>query len=312
MIFQDLHINTPLVEVGNWHKAHQKPALFKMDALQPCGSFKIRGIGRLCTKAVLGHGATSIVCASGGNAGYAAAWAGRELGVGVTVVVPESTLIETQQAIKAVGAEVITHGKSFDDAHVLACSIAQSKGAVYVHPFDHPLLWQGHATLIDEVVGAGADFDCVVTSVGGGGLMLGILEGLRKNGLANTPIIAIETHGTASLNASLAAGHLVTLPEVKSIATSLAAKTIAPAAFAAAVECNIISLQVSDSEAVAGCLAMADRYRILVEPACGAAVAALDVHSDVLAQFQRPLVVVCGGIGVSLERLTKWSTLAMD
>ncbi|MEN3275377.1 MAG: L-serine/L-threonine ammonia-lyase [Massilia sp.] len=84
-----LHIDTPLVEsqamAGD--SASGQRVWLKMDALQPSGSFKLRGIGHACATRVAG-GARRIVSSSGGNAGLAAAYAGRRLGVPVLVVVP--------------------------------------------------------------------------------------------------------------------------------------------------------------------------------------------------------------------------------
>jgi L-serine/L-threonine ammonia-lyase len=277
--------------------------LFKLDALQPSGSFKLRGVGRYCEAAVAA-GATAIVCASGGNAGFAAAWAGRRLGVPVTIVVPQSTSAEARTAIASTGAGVIVHGAAFDEAAAHATTLAESLGAANVHPFDHPLLWEGHATLIDEVVAAGAEFDGVITSVGGGGLLLGLLQGLARNGRGDVPVLAVETEGADALSRSLAAGSPVTLPGITSIATSLGARRVADAAFEAARGPTVISLTVTDAQAVSGCLRAADRLRLLVEPACGAAIAALDHRAA--SAFDRPLVVVCGGIGVSLARLAEW------
>lgn len=300
-----LHLDTPLVESMAFRTASARGVLFKMDALQPSGSFKLRGVGRLCSEAAA-KGARAIVCPSGGNAGFAAAYACRHLGIAVTIVVPETTSPQARAAIAATGAEVRTHGADFDAADAYARALAEESGAVHVHPFDHPLLWDGHATLIDEVVRAGAAFDCVVTAVGGGGLMLGIMEGLARNGLGHVPIVAVETEGAASLNAALAADERVTLPAITSIATSLGARRVAAAAFDAARRWPVTSVTVSDDQAVAACLRFADAHRILVEPACGAAIAALSAHPDLFAAFQRPLVEVCGGIGVSLEALAGW------
>ncbi|MFO0002608.1 MAG: pyridoxal-phosphate dependent enzyme [bacterium] len=77
-----------------------------------------------------------------------------------------------------------------------------------MHPFDDPLLWEGHATLIDEVVAAGIEFDAVLVGVGGGGLLAGMPAGLVRHGLS-TPLVAVETTGAASYAAALAAGHVV-------------------------------------------------------------------------------------------------------
>jgi L-serine/L-threonine ammonia-lyase len=300
-----LHLDTPLFRTQARYSASNKPLWLKLDALQPSGSFKLRGIGRLCQHEVE-NGAREIFCASGGNAGIAAAYAGRALGIPVTIVVPETTSEQVRQSIAATGATVLVHGSVFDEANAHAVKLAEQRKAAYVHPFDHPLLWEGHGTLIDEVVAKGTEFDCVVVSVGGGGLMAGIVAGLKRNGLSDVPVIAVETEGAASFHASLEAGERIILPAITSIANSLGARQVAQHVFDLPKQHPIESITVTDAEAVAACLKFADAYRILVEPACGAALAVADIHPDILARFKNPLIEVCGGIGVSLEKLTTW------
>jgi L-serine/L-threonine ammonia-lyase len=300
-----LHINTPLLEADRSYSRADLPLLLKMDALQPSGSFKLRGVGHACTKA-FEAGATRIICPSGGNAGFAAAYAARKLGLPSAVVVPETTSKQVRDAISRVGAEVIVAGAAFDEALAHARVVADETGAALIHPFDDPLLWEGHATLVDEVVAAGASFDVVVTSVGGGGLLAGIVEGLRRNGLHHVPVIAVETKGAASFNLSIASGYPVTLPAITSIATSLGAKRVAPHILDLVDTHPIVSVTVSDAEAVSACLKFADAYRVLVEPACGAALAVADVHADLLKAYERPLIEVCGGVGASIGKLLEW------
>lgn len=300
-----LHIETPLLRTSSDYSECGVPLWLKLDALQPSGSFKLRGVGLLCQHEVA-DGAKEIFCASGGNAGIAAAVAGRALDVQVTIVVPETTSEEVRTRIAATGANVLVHGSVFDEANAHAIALATDRRAAYVHPYDHPLLWEGHATLIDEVVKAGAAFDCVVTSVGGGGLLAGIVEGLRRNGLQEIPVIAVETEGAASLHAAVKAKERVTLPAITSIANSLGARQVAQHAFNLLATHPIHSITVTDAQAVAACLKFADAQRILVEPACGAALAVADVHADFLSRFKAPLIEVCGGIGVSLAMLEAW------
>jgi L-serine/L-threonine ammonia-lyase len=302
-----MHLDTPLLRTTPDYSACGKPAWLKMDALQPSGSFKLRGVGRLCAHEVE-QGARAIVCASGGNAGYAAAYAGKQLGVPATIVVPETTSVEVQQRIAALGAHVIIKGAAWDEAHAFAVDYAAKNQAVYVHPFDHPLLWDGHASLIDEAAAAQAGFDCVIASVGGGGLLAGIIEGLHRNGRHDVPVLAVETVGAESLHKSLAARAVVTLPAIASIAGSLGAKRVCQRVFDLAKSHRVISVTVTDAQAVAACLKFADAYRVLVEPACGAALAALDVHPQLFERFSAPLVEVCGGIGVSIDKLNAWKT----
>ncbi len=300
-----LHIDTPLLRAPPELFGNQRGVWLKMDSLQASGSFKMRGVGRLVQQRVA-EGAKAVVCASGGNAGMAATLAAVACDVPVTIVVPQTTAIAVREAIAARGATVVVHGAVWDQAHEHALGLAREKNAVYVHPFDDPLLWDGHATLIDEVVRAGAAFDCVVASVGGGGLLAGIVEGLRRNGLRHVPVIAVETDGAASFAAALAAGEPVTLPAITSIATSLGARRVMPHLLDLAREHEIVSVVVSDPQAVQACTRFADTMRVLVEPACGASIAALDAHPEVFARFKAPLIEVCGGMGVSLARLAQW------
>jgi L-serine/L-threonine ammonia-lyase len=300
-----LHLNTPLLPAPPELFGHRL-AWLKMDALQPSGSFKMRGVGRLVQQRVA-EGATAVVCASGGNAGVAATLAARACGVPVTVVVPQTTGMPVREAIAARGAQVIVHGAVWDEAHARGVELAAQQGAVYVHPFDDPLLWEGHATLIDEVVAAGVVFDAVVTSVGGGGLFAGIVEGLRRNGLSDVPVVAVETLGAESLYGSVQAGQRITLPAITSIATSLGARTVAPRAFELARSHPTHCVTVSDQQAVAACIQFANTLRVLVEPACGAALAAVTVHAELFSRFKAPLIEVCGGIAVDLPRLQQWA-----
>jgi len=300
-----LHTHTPALPAPADYSRAGRPLILKLDALQPCGSFKMRGIGTAAERAVA-RGARELVCPSGGNAGFAAAHAGARLQVPTSIVVPESTMASVRERIAALGAQVIVFGAVWDEANEHALALARAHGAAYLHAFDDPDIWDGHATLIDECCADGWGFDAVACCVGGGGLLAGIVTGLQRNGLRHVPVIAIETEGAASYAAALRAGEPVTLPRLTSIATTLGAKRVCRRAVELAREHEIVSLTVSDAEAVAACVKFADAWRLLVEPACGATLAALDVHANVFKRFGRILVEVCGGIGVSVGKLAEW------
>ena len=116
-----LHLDTPLFRTSADYSASNKPLWLKLDALQPSGSFKLRGVGRLCQHEIE-NGAREIFCASGGNAGIAAAYTGRALGIPVTIVVPETTSPEVRQSIEATGATVLVHGTAGRDARAAFCA----------------------------------------------------------------------------------------------------------------------------------------------------------------------------------------------
>ena len=298
-----LHVETPVwVSKNNNFDA---TIYYKMDALQPSGSFKLRGIGYACQQAVEG-GAKSIVTSSGGNAGLAATYASVRLGVPITVFVPATTSEAVRQKLRQEGATVIEHGKSWDEAHLHALSIAASQNAGYIHPFDDPVVWTGHASMIKEVESLGIKPDVVILSVGGGGLMCGVLEGMHDLGWKDVPVVAVETEGTASLNGSIEAGKLITLEKISSVATTLGACTVAEKAFEWTRHHPIISHVVSDREAIEACIKFANQYRVLVEPACGAALSVLQGDVSPAKGFKNILMVVCGGSGVSLDAFKAW------
>lgn len=299
-----LHIATPLLPSCAFAARPDSRVWLKMEALQPSGSFKLRGIGHAC-EIHAARGARRIVASSGGNAGLAAAHAARSLGLPALVVVPETTSERARALLAREGAEVRVHGLSFQEANAHAHSLLGPQDA-FIHPFDDPLLWEGHASMIDEVAASGVRPDAVVLAVGGGGLLSGVVAGLRRQGWDNVPVFAVETEGADSYARSLAAGERIELPAITSIATSLGARKVSEHAFELARSHPIVSVVVSDAEAVAACLCFMDEHRVVVEPACGAALALAWRADGQLAAFENVLVIVCGGSTATVAQLQAW------
>jgi L-serine/L-threonine ammonia-lyase len=301
-----LHIETPLIESLPLSRPGSRRVWLKLEALQPCGSFKARGIGHLC-QTHQARGCKRFVSSSGGNAGLAVAYSGRRLGVPVTVVVPETTGARARRLIAAEGAQVIVHGQSWQEAHEHALSLLAAD-AQYVHPFDDALIWEGHASLVDELAAASIKPDAIVLSVGGGGLLAGVAHGLQRSGWRDVALITAETIGSDSFAQSLAAGSVIELARISSVATSLGAKRICTRAFEVGHELRTHAQVVSDLAALRACLQLADDHRLVVEPACGASLALLYQDAPVLAAFREIVVIVCGGAGVSYSELAALQT----
>jgi L-serine/L-threonine ammonia-lyase len=117
---------------------------------------------------------------------------------------------------RSYGAEVIVHGSVWDEADKKAHELCESvDSSFYVPPFNHPLVWAGNASLIDELAEQfnGTVPDCMIASVGGGGLIIGIIEGMIRHGWMqrNVKIIAVETEGADCFSKSIKANQVVTL-----------------------------------------------------------------------------------------------------
>ncbi|MGE8069635.1 pyridoxal-phosphate dependent enzyme, partial [Pseudomonas sp. NPDC089569] len=266
-----LHIRTPLI----LHPGLSTPSRrvwLKLENLQPSGSFKLRGMGRLCTQA-FEQGKKSVVCPSGGNAGLATAVAAISLGLKAKIIVPVTTPEATRLRIIKTGAELVVHGEVWDESNQLALQLAQDSSTLYVPAFDHPVLWEGHSTMIDEIIEDCPQFDTIVTSVGGGGLLSGILKGLERYSRYDCKVIACETEGAASFTAAMAVGHPVKLPQIKTIATSLGAAQVATWPVENLPNFSYECVVLSDDDAAMGIARYADDMRQLVEPACGVSLA---------------------------------------
>src|SRR5690349_15018592 len=111
MMLETIHVRTPVWESSALSQAAGKLVLLKMEAFQPVGSFKARAMVGACA-AAKAAGATKVVCASGGNAGYAVAYAARKLGMQATIVVPTTASPRNQELIRGQGASLLLHGLS--------------------------------------------------------------------------------------------------------------------------------------------------------------------------------------------------------
>jgi L-serine/L-threonine ammonia-lyase len=263
---------------------------------------------------------THFFISSGGNAGLACAHAAAVLGAPATIVVPMSCSAYMIAKLRAAGAQdVVQFGASWVEAdghlrdEVMPRAAQRGEVPVYVPPFDALEVWEGHSTLVGEVLEQlGGAPDAVVCSVGGGGLFSGIMMGLEAAGLPELKVLAVETEGADSLALSLREGKLATLPAITSIATSLGARTVARRAFEFGQRESVKSVVLGDHEAMEGCVRFADDERIMVEPACGVSMALvyggrLKKALPELTEESKVVIVVCGGSNISVDALHKFA-----
>lgn len=300
-----LYFNTPFIYSLPLSSLIEKDIYLKMECFQPSGSFKNRGIGTLI-QYFHNEGIKGIVAASGGNAGLAAAYAARQYNMHATVVVPKKARHFMVEKIRNEGAEVILYGEGFHESKAMAMDIVKQNGFAYVSPFDHPEIWKGHASMIQEIAETKVKPDAVVLSVGGGGLMNGVVYGLQNAGWKDVPVITVEPEGAAALAKSIKADEIVTLDHVESVATSLCSPYISEETFRLTKEHSILPQVVSDEDCLEACVRFADDHRVLVEPACGAALAPVYKKLSVLRDFKEIAVIVCGGNLVNCDLIREW------
>lgn len=144
--------------------------------------------------------------------------------------------------------------------------------------------------------------DAIVCSVGGGGLLNGIVLGLDVHHCSDkVPVLALETEGADCLSKSLQVGHQVTMPAITSIAKSLGVARVSNKTWDLVRQRrNIRSVVLRDADAASACVRFADEEKMIVEPACGVSLAVIydGLLEELIPNFgpeSRVVVIVCGG-----------------
>ena len=296
-----LHVVTPTIPCRYLSTPTQRVWL-KLDYMQPTGSFMVRGAEHACA-AEAENGARRLLIASGGAAGVAVAYCARALGLRCLVVVPEATGMLVKVTLRNLGAEVMVRGKTLEDAQAVL-QVLQSPGDGVIHPSDSPAMLEGYASIIREAKMQMPCPDAVVVSVGGGGLMSGVLHGMHRVGWNGVPLIACEVFGAHRLALAMAAEHPVLMSKLTSAVSSSGARSISPDAFAWTSRHNVLSEVVTDLEAIRAVKCFADRYNRVMDPSCGAVLAAVVRRRPAELDAARELLVVIGGgIGMSYQDL---------
>ena len=269
------------------------PAWFKLEFLQHAGSFKTRGmLNQILAGAERGAvPAAGIVAASGGNAGLAAAYAARELGVPAEVFVPVTAPPVKVAKLAKLGARVVQAGTEYAEAYAAAVLAADGSGALFCHAYDNPDMVAGNGTAGLELLDQMPDgFDTALVAVGGGGLIAGVAAALRDR----AGIVAVEPFSCAALHDALAAGGPVDVPVSGVAADSLGARRAGDIAYEVTSAAGVTSVLVDDQAIVDARRRLWDDYRIAVEHGSAAAYAALTAGAYRPAEGERVVVLLCG------------------
>lgn len=143
-------------------------AWVKHENHQPVGAFKVRGGVNLIARLPAQGKAAGVIGASTGNHGQSIAWAARRFAVQATIVVPNGANPAKVEAMRGLGATIVEHGASFDEARVHAAALSRLTGQRYIHSGDEPDLIAGVGTYAAEMLDVQPDLDVILVPVGGG------------------------------------------------------------------------------------------------------------------------------------------------
>ena len=159
---------TPLHHYPTLDRLRDARAYVKHENYQPIGAFKIRGGINLVSQLTPDARARGVVTASTGNHGQSIAYAAKLFGVRASIVVPEKANPVKVEAMQSHGAEIIFHGRDFDDAKAHCEALAEERGMRYISSGDEPLLIAGVGTHTLEILEERPEVDMIVVPIGGG------------------------------------------------------------------------------------------------------------------------------------------------
>lgn len=211
---------TPLVEAPELSGRLGARVVLKVENLQVTGSFKIRGASNKILSLIQDERAAGVVAVSSGNHGRAVCHVAAKLGVRAVVCLPETVPDSKVQAIRALGAETIVRGATYDEAAAHANRLQEEQGLTMIHPFDDPWVIAGQGTIGLELLEDDPEIGCVVVPLSGGGLVGGI--GLTlKSAFPGIRVVGVSMERGPAMVRSLEAGRIVEVVEEPTLADAL-------------------------------------------------------------------------------------------
>ncbi len=259
----------------------------------PTGAFKARG-GFVYMDGLIKREptVTGVVSATRGNHGQSIALAARKSGLRAVIYVPHGNSIEKNAAMRAFGAELVEHGRDFDEAKAEATRIASDLG-LHAVPSFHPDLVKGVATYALELFRAAGELDAVYVPIGLGSGICGLITVRDLLGL-KTEIIGVVSENAAAYAISVETGKLTVTNSAATFADGMAVRAPDPVALAIISKGVSRVIRLSDDDVAAAIRAYYEDTHNLAEGAGAAPLAGLLKERDRMVG-KRVGVILCGG-----------------
>jgi threonine dehydratase len=293
-MLRDVIIHTPILPAERLTADLGVPVYYKAECTQRSGSFKIRGAYNTISRLEPHERARGVIAHSAGNHAQGVALAAQLLGTPATIVMPERAPLTKVAATRRLGAEVILHGTTFDDAGAYAREIQRERGLTYVHAFNDERIIAGQGTIGLEIVEDLSGLTMLIVPIGGGGLISGIALAAKAL-LPDIRIVGVQAAGCSSIQTSLAQGAPFTAPTAQTIADGIAVKR--PGELTLPIIRDLVDavVTVDDDEIARGIAHVVQNTHLVVEGAGAAGVAALLSGQIVPQAGEKVCIVLSGG-----------------
>ena len=264
----------------------------KLENLQRTGSFKIRGASNCIMTLSPEQKERGIIAASAGNHAQGVALGGTMNAIRSTVVMPEAAPLAKVQATKGYGANVVLHGKTFDESLAKAMEIQKETGAYFVHPYDDPMVIAGQGTVGLEILEQCPDIENIVVPAGGGGLLSGIATAV-KNKAPHVKVYGVQSEKAPAIYLGKKQNKWVSHPSGKTIADGCAVGMPGTLTFSLIQKYVDDMLLVKEEDIAAAMLLVLERGKLVMEGAGAMPVAAALQH--LIPTPGKTALVISGG-----------------
>lgn len=285
---------TKLIHSDFFSELARNEVHFKPENMQHTGAFKLRGAFNKICQLSDEEKSRGVITASAGNHAQGVGFASRKLGVKAVICMPATTPILKVEATRALGAEVVLHGDSFDDAQEFSLELQREHGYVYVHPFNDREVLLGQGTTALEIINELKDVDAILVPIGGGGFASGVALATKLVS-PQVKVIGVEPEGAACMRAAFDAGHVVTLDNIETVADGCAVKTAGELTFAFCRKYLDDVVTVSEMEIMSSLLFLIEKHKLIAEGAGVLSLAALDKLPQLGIEGKKVVPIVSGG-----------------
>jgi threonine dehydratase len=299
----DVARETPIHEASLVSRRLGNNVWLKREDLQPVFSFKLRGAYCKMSRLSQEQRDRGVITASAGNHAQGVAMSAQKLRMKATIVMPRTTPLIKVDAVRNLGARVVLHGDSYDEAALHARELMQARGLTYVHPFDDPDVIAGQGTVGMEIVRQHQKpLDALFVPVGGGGLIAGVAAYV-KYVWPETKIIGVEPEDAACLQLALARGRRDTLSEVGLFADGCAVAQVGKEPFRIIRETVSEVITITSDEMCAAIKDIFEDTRSIAEPAGALALAGLKKYVHRTGVQGQDLLAIVSGANTNFDRL---------
>ena len=299
----DIAVKTPLDYAKNLSKRLENEIYIKRDDLQPVFSFKLRGAYNKISRLKASKNITSLIAASAGNHAQGVALSAKKLKIKAIIVMPKTTPNIKINAVKALKAQVILFGDSYDDAYDFAKRKAKEEKLDFIHPYDDIDVIAGQGTVALEIIEQlKTKPDYIFVPVGGGGLLAGITSYLKYES-PKTKIIAVEPSDSDCFNQAFIAKKRVKLKNIGIFADGVAVKQIGKTTFDLTKDYVSSSLLVTTDEICAGIKDLYDETRTIAEPAGALSISGIKKFIKMHNIKNKSFVAIFCGANMNFDRL---------